>query len=110
MHHVLHARFSKGQDAEITVIIFRSYWVKYDYIGSKKAFGRLQSNLTQLDRKRFDVISGNWAPGLAGNSPRKILENAPTHSVEGKAIFSKSSGQRLPCEPAERYIFNGLQI
>ena len=80
-------------------------------IGLTKAFGRLQSYLTQLDRKSYDVISCNWAPGEAGNSRGKILENAPTHSEARKAIFPMFSGQTLiSCEPTERCISNGLQI
>ena len=94
--------------------LLRYSWVKYDYdrpSDRKKTFGRLQSYLTQLDRKSYDVISCNWAPGEAGNSRGKILENAPTHSEARKAIFPMFSGQTLiSCEPTERCISNGLQI
>ena len=68
-------------------------------IGSKKTLGHLQSYLTQLDRKRFDVISCNWAPGEAGNSLGKTLENAPTHSESKKAFFQGFRGKRSLANP-----------
>ena len=84
IHHVLHACFSRGPVAG------NHYQNFLDLVGSntiaivhrikKKTFERLQSCLTPLDRKRHDVISCNWAPAEARNSPVKILEIAPSHS------------------------------
>ena len=93
--------------------LFRSSWVKYNYnrpSDRKKMFGRLQSYLTQLDRKGYDVISCNWAPGEVGNSPGKVLENALTQSEARNVFCSTFSWPTLSCEPTERYISIGLHI
>ena len=88
----------------------RSSWVKYHYNRLKNNVWTIESYLTQLGRKSDDVISCNWAPGEAGNTPGKILENAPTHSEAREAILLTFSGQKLSYEPTERYIPNGLHI